>query len=73
MYLCADGLPFVFALVLVESISKRGLANEVNGLSSFGSQWKSLKTEDAKGLPTRDRGRTVRISPRFEMLSLIFP
>ena len=32
-------------------------------------KWKSLKTED--GLPIRDRGRTVQISPHFETLSMI--
>ena len=55
-----------------ESISKRGLANEVNGSPFLSPRWKLLKTEDANWLPTIDQGRTVRISPRFEMLSMFF-
>ena len=45
-----------------ESISKPGLANEFNGLSVLCLRWKSLKTEDANGLPIRERGQEVRIS-----------
>src|SRR5258705_5544841 len=52
-----------------ESISNRGLANEVNGLSFLCPQVEVAETEDANGLPILDQGRTVRISPRFEMLS----
>ena len=55
--------------VHIESISKRGLANEVNGLSSFGPQWKSLKQRMKMGSPILDHGRAIRISPRFETLS----
>ena len=46
-----------------ESISNRGLAMKSTAYP--------LKTEDANGLPIRDRGRTVRISPHFEMLSTL--
>jgi hypothetical protein len=53
-----------------ESISNRGLANEVNGLSFLCPQVEVAETEDANGLPILDQGRTVRISPRFEMLSV---
>ena len=56
-------------LPIEESISKRGLTNEVNGLSFFCPQWKSLKQRMKMGLPILDQGRTVRISPRFKMLS----
>jgi hypothetical protein len=37
-------------LIKVECISKR-VANEVNGLSFLCPRWKSLKAEDANGLP----------------------
>jgi hypothetical protein len=56
--------------VQAESISNRGLANEVNGLSFLCPQVEVAETEDANGLPILDQGRTVRISPRFEMLSI---
>ena len=52
-----------------ESISKRGLANEVNGLSVLCLRWKSLKTEDANELPILDRGRRSESAPRFEIRS----
>jgi hypothetical protein len=47
----------------MESISKRGLANEVNGLSVLCLRWKSLKTEDANGLPIFDQGRRSESAP----------
>jgi hypothetical protein len=53
----------------MESISKRGLANEVNGLSVLCLRWKSLKTEDANELPILDRGRRSESAPRFEIRS----
>ena len=54
-----------------ESISNRGLANEVNGLSFLCPRWKSLKQRMQMGLPILGQGRTVRISPRFEMLCVM--
>jgi len=55
-----------------ESISKRGLANEVNGSPFLCPRWKLLKTEEANGLPKLDQGRIVPNQPRFEMLSMFF-
>ena len=46
-----------------ESISKRGLANEVNGSPFLCPRWKLLKTEEANGLPKLDQGRTVPNQP----------
>ena len=37
-----------------ESISNRGLANEVNGSPFLYPRWKLLKTEEANGLPKLD-------------------
>ena len=55
-----------------ESISNRGLANEVNGSPFLCPRWKLLKTEEANGLPKLDQGRIVPNQPRFEMLSMFF-
>jgi hypothetical protein len=48
-----------------ESISNRGLANEVNGSPFLCPRWKLLKTEEANGLPKLDQGRTVPNQPPF--------
>jgi hypothetical protein len=53
----------------MESISKRGLANGVNGSSFLCPRGKITELEDAMGSPFLIRAGRVRISPRFEMLS----
>ena len=62
-------VPLLPITLVQESISKRGLANEVNGSPFLCPRWKLLKTEEANGLPKLDQGRIVPNQPRFEMLS----
>jgi hypothetical protein len=62
---------FLAQRVQRESISNRGLANEVNGLSFLCPRWKSPKQRMQTGSLYLIRARSSEISPRFEMLSRI--
>ena len=52
----SNALPKICRLSM-KSISKRGLANEVDGLSFSGPRWKSLKQRMQMGLPILDQDK----------------